>query len=121
MLQDWREYDIVVFSNLNVRPQQSDREYCAMITKLFRYDLYIEVHTFHPQWTKILTISFLSISIYGLTEGTANDEFSSFTMLCTAPSAVGGTTEKSTDLCELLIFTNMCKVDGWTNHTYRCG
>ena len=56
---------LVVFSNLNVRPQQSDREYCAMVTKLFRYDLYIEVHTFHPQWTKILTMSFLNISIYG--------------------------------------------------------
>ena len=79
-----------------------------MITKLFRYDLYIKVHTFHPQWTKILTMSFLNISIYGITEGTANDEFSSFTMLCTAPSAVGGTTEQSTDLCELLILLPIC-------------
>ena len=34
--QDWKEFDYVVFSNLNIQPQQTDSEYSEMIVKLFR-------------------------------------------------------------------------------------
>ena len=36
LVQDWREFDFVVFCNLNVYPYQSDKEYADTINNLFK-------------------------------------------------------------------------------------
>ena len=35
-LQDWRDYDYVVFANLNIFPGYSDKQYADTMSKLFR-------------------------------------------------------------------------------------